>query len=155
MKKIKDMKTIIKEFVNSNHSYKALKNLIFYKDFLKLLNLKHQQLIEKIFIKNDTLTIITYTNIGYQELNHDDNKFYIKILIKNYSQKYPNSPFTNVKNIKIFSNKFTNFNTKISKNEEKISYIELSNASFKNNITNEKLHLKFEKIRQVIKNVNR
>ena len=114
---------------------------------------KHRRHIAKIFIKNDTLNIITLNHIGYQELNHDDSKNYIKILIKLYAKENPNSKFIDVKNLRIFSQRYEKTKLKLENSPKKIRpYIELSLGKFKNPFENKALYDKFEALRKVIQN---
>ncbi|HEC1545246.1 TPA: hypothetical protein R1X56_000105 [Campylobacter upsaliensis] len=152
MKKIKTATNVIVEMANQPH-YTPLKHLFYYKDFLLLMPEKHRRHIAKIFIKNDTLNIITLNHIGYQELNHDDSKNYIKILIKLYAKENPNSKFIDVKNLRIFSQRYEKTKPKLENSPKKIRpYIELSLGKFKNPFENKTLYDKFEALRKVIQN---
>ncbi|EAK0823718.1 hypothetical protein A9458_07220 [Campylobacter lari] len=116
-----------------------------------MFNHNHQQMITKLFIKNNTLIILVKHHIAYMELNHDNTKKMIKSLIKNYTLAKPMSNFAKVENIKILSDK--NF---ISKNsifaDHKKTHLELSNGNFKNHFENPILYNKFEELRKLIKN---
>jgi len=153
MKKIKNSNALINEIMSLPH-YQPLKNSIFCKDFAKLLDPKHQNLIAKIFIKNQILNIITLHTAGYQELNNDNTKNNIKFLIKIYAKKFPNSPFKEVNNVKIFSQLYTNLKQDTKKISKK-NFIELSLGSFKNHFENKKLFHKFEELRRQIQNGQR
>lgn len=148
MKKIKSVDTVINDMISLHH-YKPLKNFILYKEFLKLMNLKHQRLISKIFIHNNILNIVTFHSVGYQDLNNDDTKNNIKILIKIFTKKFLNTPFDKVDTIKIFSQRYKEKKNFIQK-ERKTSYIELSKARFKNPFKNKKLYVQFEELRAKI-----
>ncbi|OCX43505.1 hypothetical protein A7X81_00465 [Campylobacter ornithocola] len=147
--KIKTSYYIINELADFKH-YKPLKIFFHYKEFLKLFNHNHQQMITKLFIKNNTLIILVKHHIAYMELNHDNTKKMIKSLIKNYTLANPMSNFAKVENIKILSDK--NF---IMKNSiftvHKKNYLELSNGDFKNHFKNPILYNKFEELRKLIK----
>ncbi|EAM0807905.1 hypothetical protein D4A59_00990, partial [Campylobacter jejuni] len=68
-------------------------------------------------------------------------------------QKYPLSGFVDIKDIKIFSQKYTYAANK-NKNDEKLSknsYLELSKGEFKNCFKDKKLFKKFEDLRELIK----
>ncbi|EAH5041498.1 hypothetical protein FDL72_01090, partial [Campylobacter jejuni] len=106
IKMTKNASAVINELMDKPH-YKPLKTLFFCKDFLSSFPLAKQRLIAKIYVKNHILNIITLHPAAYQELNHDDSKIYIKFLIKAYGQKYPLSGFVDIKDIKIFSQKYT------------------------------------------------
>ncbi|EIB1740958.1 hypothetical protein K8H14_001472, partial [Campylobacter coli] len=124
---IKNTSAILNDLMSKSH-YRPLKTLFFCKDFLSSFPLAKQRLIAKIYVKNHILNIITLHPAAYQELNHDDSKIYIKFLIKAYGQKYPLSGFVDIKDIKIFSQKYTYAANK-NKNDEKLSknsYLELS-----------------------------
>ncbi|EGK8023075.1 hypothetical protein A0Y64_003825 [Campylobacter lari] len=150
---IKTSRDVIDIFVNSEKykHYRPLKALLQYKEFLNLFNHNHQQMITKLFIKNNTLIILVKHHIAYMELNHDNTKKTIKSLIKNYTLAKPMSNFAKVENIKILSDK--NF---ISKNsifaDHKKTHLELSNGNFKNHFENPILYNKFEELRKLIKN---
>ncbi|TKX32800.1 hypothetical protein [Campylobacter aviculae] len=150
-KMIKNVSAIVNDLMSKSH-YKPLKTLFFCKDFLNSLPPTKQRLIARIYIKNDILNIITSHPAGFQELNHDNSKIYIKILIKKYAQVYPLSGFSNIKDIKVFTQRY---NYAQNKNENFISkkpYIELSFGRFKNTFENKVLANKFEELRQIIKN---
>ncbi len=152
IKMTKNASAVINELMDKPH-YKPLKTLFFCKDFLSSFPLAKQRLIAKIYVKNHILNIITLHPAAYQELNHDDSKIYIKFLIKAYGQKYPLSGFVDIKDIKIFSQKYTYAANK-NKNDEKLSknsYLELSKGKFKNCFKDEKLFKKFEDLRELIK----
>lgn len=149
-KTIKNASAVINELMDKPH-YKPLKSLFFCKDFLNSFPPAKQRLIAKIYVKNHILNIITLHPAAYQELNHDDSKTYIKILIKAYGQKYPLSEFALIKELRIFSQRYS---FKANKNEEKPPkkpYIELSKGEFKNCFEDEILFEKFEKLRELIK----
>lgn len=152
MKKTKTTTNIIIEMTNQPH-FAPLKHLFYCKDFLLLMPPKHRRHIAKLFIKNDTLNIITLNHIGYQELNHDDSKNYIKILIKLYAKENPLSKFSKVKNLRIFSQRYENSKPKFKEEVKNIRpYIELSLGEFKNSFENQVLYEKFEALRKVIQN---
>ncbi len=147
---IKNINTVINDLVNKPH-YKPLRNLFFCKDFLNSFPPTKRRLIAKIYVKNHILNIMTLHTAGYQELNHDDSKIYIKVLIKKYAHSYPLSGFSDINGIRIFSQRYADigFNEK---NIVKKSYIELSLGLFKNTFEHTGLSQKFEELRQVIKN---
>ncbi|HHW4059598.1 TPA: hypothetical protein ACUVM2_000700 [Campylobacter coli] len=151
IKMTKNASAVINELMDKPH-YKPLKTLFFCKDFLSSFPLAKQRLIAKIYVKNHILNIITLHPAAYQELNHDDSKIYIKFLIKKYGKMYPLSGFSDIKDLKIFTQKYNN----IIKNNENFTakkpYIELSLGKFENKIENKILAKKFEEIRQMIKN---
>ncbi|MBZ7937266.1 hypothetical protein [Campylobacter molothri] len=149
-KMIKNTSAIINDLMSKSH-YKPLKTLFFCKDFLNSLPPAKQRLIARIYVKNDILNIITSHPAGFQELNHDNSKIYIKILIKKYAQVYPFSGFSNIKDIRVMMQKYT-FNVKNKENIKKSPYIELSLGCFKNTFENGILSNKFEELRQIIKN---
>lgn len=148
---VKNSSTIINELMSKSH-YKPLKTLFFCKDFLNSFPLSKQRLIAKIYIKNHILNIITLHSAAFQELNHDDSKNYIKILIKKYGQMYPLSGFLDIKDIKIFSQRYCNSWQYMENSLSKKPYIELSLGNFKNVFENDILAKKFEELRQIIKN---
>lgn len=148
---VKNSSTIINELMSKSH-YKPLKTLFFCKDFLNSFPLSKQRLIAKIYIKNHILNIITLHSAAFQELNHDDSKNYIKILIKKYGQMYPLSGFLDIKDIKIFSQRHCNSWQYMENSLSKKPYIELSLGDFKNVFENDILAKKFEELRQIIKN---
>lgn len=150
IKMIKNASAVINELMDKPH-YKPLKTLFFCKDFLNSFPSAKRCLIAKIYVKNHILNIITLHPAAYQELNHDDSKIYIKFLIKAYGQKYPLSEFTDIKDIKIFSQKYTHAVNKNDEEPPKISYLELSKGEFKNNFEDEELFRKFEDLRELIK----
>ncbi|EAI2843339.1 hypothetical protein ELL26_03515, partial [Campylobacter coli] len=101
---------------------------------------------------NHILNIVTLNSAAYQELNHDNSKIYIKVLIKKYGKMYPLSGFSDIKDLKIFTQKYNNT---IKNNENftaKKPYIELSLGKFENKFENKILAKKFEEIRQMIRN---
>lgn len=150
--KIKTTKYIINELSKLQH-YKPLEFYFQYKEFLDLLSPNHKMMIDKIFVKNHTLFIVAKHHIAYIELNHDNTKKTIKFLLKSYTNAKSLSIFQNIKEIKVFTNKYLkNNNTENLKNK---FFIELSCAKFNNNIKNPKLHEKFENIREVIKNARK
>lgn len=150
MKKLKQTPAIIAELMGTHH-YKPLKKIFFAQDFLRLMNPAHQALISKIFIKNDSLMILVKHPAAYQELNHDDTKKSIKILIKIYAKANPLSEFECVKSVKILTDR--DFMPALKSGEKKQKFfLELSKGKFKNPFSNEILFEKFEKIRQAIKN---
>ncbi|MBK1992125.1 hypothetical protein JG676_05870 [Campylobacter sp. 2018MI35] len=148
MKKIKSVNVIINDMISLHH-YKPLKNFILYKEFLKLMDLKHQHLISKIFIHNNILNIVTFHSVGYQDLNNDDTKNNIKVLIKIFTKRFLNTPFDKVNTIKIFSQRYREKQNFI-QDEKKTSYVELSKAQFKNPFKNKKLYTQFEELRAKI-----
>ncbi|MCV3419032.1 hypothetical protein L8V92_07110 [Campylobacter lari] len=148
--KIKTSNYIINELADFKH-YKPLKIFFQYKEFLNLFNYNHQQMITKLFIKNNTLIILVKHHIAYMELNHDNTKKMIKSLIKNYTLARPMSNFAKVENIKILSDQNFISKNKIF-NEHKKAHLELSNGNFKNSFENPILHNKFEELRKLIKN---
>ena len=165
MEKIKNTQQILEELIHTHNEhneqpYKKMRNF-FYQDFLTYLSPGHQKLILKIYLKNQILNIIVKHQVAYQELNHDNTKFYIKKLIKDYVNFKPNHFFSQsikenggVKEVKIFFLKTPQQNIKNDKNDEEETnyhHIELSLGEFKNNFENKELHLKFEKIRALIK----
>ncbi|WP_243832622.1 hypothetical protein [Campylobacter sp. US33a] len=109
----------------------------------------HQNLIEKIFIKNTLLTIITKNPSGYQELNHDNTKKSIKFLIKIYAKENPLSPFEQIEEIKVFSRRYLS-EPKITSPIKQNTYLELSNGLFVNHCENPILFQKFENLRKAI-----
>ncbi|TKX31797.1 hypothetical protein [Campylobacter estrildidarum] len=149
-KTIKNVSAIVNDLMSKSH-YKPLKTLFFCKDFLNSLPPAKQRLIARIYIKNDILNIITSHPAGFQELNHDNSKIYIKILIKKYAQVYPLSGFSNIKDIRVMTQKYS-FSVKNEENIKKNPYIELSLGCFKNTLENKVLAHKFEELRQIIKN---
>lgn len=149
--KVKNSSEIVNELIAKSH-YKPLKNILFCKDFARLMLPDKSRLIAKVFITNETLNIMTFHTTGYQELNHDDSKFYIKILIKKYAQAYPLSEFDCIKKLRIFSQHYGFKTLNNEKPEAKKPYIELSLGNFKNPFCNEILAQKFEELRQIIKN---
>ncbi|HEB7585246.1 TPA: hypothetical protein RZI69_000342 [Campylobacter coli] len=151
IKMTKNASAVINELMDKPH-YKPLKTLFFCKDFLSSFPLAKQRLIAKIYVKNHILNIITLHPAAYQELNHDDSKIYIKFLIKKYGKMYPLSGFSDIKDLKIFTQKYNNT---IKNNENftaKKPYIELSLGKFENKFENKILAKKFEEIRQMIRN---
>ncbi|EAJ6151321.1 TPA: hypothetical protein ACRZSW_001360 [Campylobacter lari subsp. concheus] len=151
--KIKTSHDVINALANSEKykHYRPLKVLLQYKEFLNLLNLNHQQMITKLFIKNNTLVILVKHHIAYMELNHDNTKKMIKSLIKNYTLAKPMSNFAKVENIKILNDKnFTSKNSIFI--EHKNTHLELSNGDFRNHFKNPILYNKFEELRKLIKN---
>ncbi|MBZ7938226.1 MULTISPECIES: hypothetical protein [Campylobacter] len=149
-KTIRNVSAIVNDLMSKSH-YKPLKTLFFCKDFLNSLPPAKQRLIARIYIKNDILNIITSHPAGFQELNHDNSKIYIKILIKKYAQVYPLSGFSNIKDIRVMTQKYS-FSVKNEENIKKNPYIELSLGCFKNTLENKVLANKFEELRQIIKN---
>ncbi|MBZ7963886.1 MULTISPECIES: hypothetical protein [Campylobacter] len=149
-KTIRNVSAIVNDLMSKSH-YKPLKTLFFCKDFLNSLPPAKQRLIARIYIKNDILNIITSHPAGFQELNHDNSKIYIKILIKKYAQVYPLSGFSNIKDIRVMTQKYS-FSVKKEENIKKNPYIELSLGCFKNTLENKVLANKFEELRQIIKN---
>ncbi len=162
MGKFKSIKEAFVELINERNEhneqpYKKIRNF-YYKDFLSFFPPAHQKLIAKIYLKNQILHIIVRHQVAYQELKHDNTKFYIKKLIKDYVKFKPNELFSQavlegggVKEVKVF---FKILEQNQNKTEEKVQedgFIELSLGEFKNLIKDEKLHLKFEKIREIIK----
>ncbi|QOR01671.1 hypothetical protein [Campylobacter sp. 2014D-0216] len=151
--KIKTSHYIINELADFKH-YKPLRALFQYKEFLNLLSYNHQQMISKLFIKNDTLIILVKHHIAYMELNHDNTKKMIKNLIKNYTLAKPMSNFAKVKNIKILSDK--NFTAQKNTTKQRPqNHLELSSGNFINSIQDPILHQKFEELRVLIKNVRK
>ena len=150
-KTIKNTEAVINELILENH-FKPLKNLLFCKDFLNFLPKTKSRLISAIFIKNDILNIVTKNHTFYQELNHDDSKFYIKILIKKYAKEFPLSEFSNIKDIKIYVKRYEKALFKKEDEKPIIPYLELSFGIFKNHFENKNLALKFEELRKIIKN---
>ncbi len=151
MKKLKTTNTLIAELMKE-HGFTPLKKMLFAKDFLLLMNPAHQKLISKIFIKNDILMILVKHSVAYQELNHDDIKQGIKLLIKIYANKQPLSEFDKIKELKIFTDRHFKEPVKKRAKKQKSSFLELSKGEFKNPFKDEVLFEKFEKIRQAIKN---
>ncbi|MGH2267168.1 hypothetical protein [Campylobacter taeniopygiae] len=149
-KTIRNVSAIVNDLMSKSH-YKPLKTLFFCKDFLNSLPPAKQRLIARIYIKNDILNIITSHPAGFQELNHDNSKIYIKILIKKYAQVYPLSGFSNIKDIRVMTQKYS-FSVKKEENIKNNPYIELSLGCFKNTLENKVLANKFEELRQIIKN---
>lgn len=150
MKKLKQTPTVIAELMRT-HRYQPLKKIFFVQDFLRLMNPAHQALISKIFIKNDILMILVKHSAAYQELNHDDTKKSIKILIKIYTKANPLSEFECIKSVKILTDR--DFMPALKSGEKKQKFfLELSKGEFKNPFSNEILFEKFEKIRQAIQN---
>lgn len=150
MRKMKDINTIVADMIGQNSHYRPLVNAIYCKDFLNLMSQAHQRLIAKIFVKNKILHIITHSNIGYQEINHDDNKINIKILIKLYAKENPSSVFSEIMDVKIFTKRYDDF-TPTPPPKPKKNHIELSLGKFRNPFENKKLFELFEKIRARIK----
>lgn len=151
MKKLKTTPAITAELMGS-HYYQPLQKTFFTRDFLALMNKTHQSLISKILIKNDILMILVKHSSAYQELNHDDTKKSIKVLIKNYAKINPLSEFDKIKTLQIFIDKHFVPSFKKSQKKQKNSFLELSQAKFKNSFSDPVLFDKFEKIRQAIKN---
>lgn len=151
MKKLKKPPAIIAELMGNSH-FRPLKKMFFARDFLRTMNPAHQVLISKILIKKDTLMILTKHALGYQELNHDDTKKSIKILIKIYAKAHPFSEFSQIKTLKIFTDRHFAPPAKKVKKKQKSYFLELSKGEFKNPFKSPILHEKFEKIRQAIKN---
>ncbi len=82
--------------------------------------------------KNHILNIITLHPAAYQELNHDDSKIILNSH-KSIWTKYPLSGFVDIKDIKIFSQKYT-YAVNKNKNDENLSknsYLELSKGELK------------------------
>ncbi|MCX2682524.1 hypothetical protein OQH60_01360 [Campylobacter sp. MIT 21-1685] len=146
---IKNSNSILNELMGKSH-YKPLKNIFFCKDFIRLMLPDKRRLIAKAFITNTTFNIMTFHTTGYQELNHDDSKFSIKLLLKQYAQAYPLSEFSCIKEVKIFSQRYTSLKQEVAKTEK--VFIELSLGKFKNPFRNENLAKKFEELRMLIKN---
>ncbi|TQR31925.1 hypothetical protein DMB92_05975 [Campylobacter sp. MIT 99-7217] len=145
----------IAQLMQKKH-FTPLKNQIFYKDFLHvMMSASHQRLISKIFIHNYTLMILTKSSSGAQELNHDDVKFNLKFLIKLYAQKNPLSPFSSVKEIKIFMDRNFSKTLSVKNNPQKNTFLELSNGTFKNPFENPNLAQKFEELRKAIKDAKK
>lgn len=152
-REIKTSNFIINKLIQSKH-YKPLSVLFQYKEFFNLLSVNHKQMISKIFVKNNILIILAKHHVAYMELNHDNTKKTIKKLIKHYTFAKPENIFANVETIKIFSDKnFIHQNT--SKSTYKKSFIELSNASFHNNINHPLLYKKFEELRKIIQDAKK
>lgn len=153
MKKLKPAASVIAEL--AMYHCKPLQKMFYARDFLALMNKAHQRLISKIFIKNDSLMILVKHSSAYQELNHDDTKKSIKVLIKIYAKANPLSEFDKIKTLKIFTDRHFAPSVKKSKKIKKNSFLELSQAKFKNSFTNPILFEKFEQVRQAIKNAPR
>lgn len=148
---IKNTSAILNDLMSKSH-YRPLKTLFFCKDFLNSFPPAKQRLIARIYIKNHILNIVTLNSAAYQELNHDNSKIYIKVLIKKYGKMYPLCGFSDIKDLKIFTQKYNNT---IKNNENftaKKPYIELSLGKFENKFENKILAKKFEEIRQMIRN---
>ncbi|NDJ28169.1 hypothetical protein GW575_09475 [Campylobacter sp. MIT 19-121] len=109
----------------------------------------HQNLISKIFIKKQLLIILTKSNVGYQELNHDNTKKSIKKLIKIYANTNSLSDFDQINELKILTDRNFKLPTKSAK--KKKFFLELSKGEFKNTCKNELLYQDFEDLRAVIK----
>lgn len=154
MKKLKTTPAIIAELIRAHH-YQPLKKMFFTRDFLHLMNKAHQPLISKILIKNDTLMILVKHSSAYQELNHDDTKKSIKVLIKMYAKANPLSEFDKIKTLKIFTDRYFTPPLKKVQKKQKNSFLELSCAKFRNSFSDPVLFDRFEKIRQVIQNAKR
>lgn len=150
MKKLKKMPAVIAELMNTHH-YQPLKKTLFAREFLALMNKAHQSLISKVFIKNDTLMILVKHPAAYQELNHDDTKKSIKVLIKIFAKTNPLSEFERIKTLKIFTDRHFVPPPKKRKKTQK-NFLELSKGEFKNSFTDETLFAKFEKLRETIQN---
>lgn len=161
MKKIKNASQTLKELIykyneHNEQPYKKIRNF-YYQDFLSYLNPNHQKLILKIYLKNQILNIIVKHQVAYQELNHDNTKFYIKKLIKDYVNFKPENFFSKaiiesggIKEVKIFF-KISKMKPHKEIVEKKEAQIELSLGNFKNSFENKELYLKFEKLRTQIK----
>lgn len=149
MKKLKAAPALIAELMGTYH-YQPLKKMFFTRDFLHLMNKAHQPLISKILIKNDTLMILVKHSSAYQELNHDDTKKSIKVLIKMYAKANPLSEFDKIKTLKVFTDRHFIPPLQKVKKKQKNSFLELSQAKFKNSFSDPVLFERFEKIRQAI-----
>ncbi|NLK66325.1 MAG: hypothetical protein GX282_02500 [Campylobacteraceae bacterium] len=148
---MKSTKDIINE-IQKSPLYDKIRDL---QNFLKLLSPTHQQVIAFIYIKERTLFIACKHNLGLQELKRDSNINLIKELLKTYVKLKPLSNLREVSDVKFFV--ATEFMAKRRKKEELLKkameikpYFELSKGKFKNNIKDEKIHAKFEEIRELI-----
>ncbi|TKX28080.1 hypothetical protein CQA38_09130 [Campylobacter sp. MIT 12-5580] len=148
MKKLKPASSIIASLCQERH-FAPLKRNFYCKDFLSLLSPMHQNLISKIFIKKQLLIILTKSNVGYQELNHDNTKKSIKKLIKIYANTNSLSDFDQINELKILTDRNFKLPTKSAK--KKKFFLELSKGEFKNTCKNELLYQGFEDLRAVIK----
>lgn len=151
MKKLKKTPEIVAELMKTHH-YQPLKQMFFARDFVALMSKAHQNLISKVLIKNDTLMILVKHPAAYQELNHDDTKKSIKVLIKIYAKANPLSEFERIKTLKIFTDRHFAPPVKKTQKKQKNSFLELSKGEFKNSFSDETLFAKFEKLRETIKN---
>lgn len=136
--------------LSKKHGFYPLEKLFYARDFLSFLSKSQQNLISKLFVKNESLYILTKSNAGLQELKHDDTKKNIKILIKLYAKNTPKSKFDCIKELKIFTDKYLKPPTK--KQGQKNNFIELAQGNFHNKLENELLHFQFEELRASIKN---
>lgn len=151
MRKIKDMNTIIADMIGKNAHFSPLMNAFYCKDFFSLMGPKHQRLIAKIFIKNKILYLITHHNVGYQEMNHDDTKTNIKFLIKLYAKQNPQSAFSEVEGLKIFTKRYEDDPQPLPPPRTQRQNIELALGDFKNSFEDERLFELFERVRGRIK----
>ncbi|TQR27307.1 hypothetical protein DMB91_04775 [Campylobacter sp. MIT 97-5078] len=126
-----------------------MKRNFYCKDFLSLLSPMHQNLISRIFIKKQLLVILTKSNVGYQELNHDNTKKSIKKLIKIYANANSLSDFDQINELKILTDR--NFKLPKKSVKKKKFFLELSKGEFKNTCKNKLLYQGFEDLRAVIK----
>lgn len=150
MKTLKPARFVIASLCQERH-FAPLKRNFYCKDFLSLLSPMHQNLISKIFIKKQVLIILTKSNIGYQELNHDNTKKSIKKLIKIYANANSLSGFDQINELKILTDR--NFKLPTKSLEKKNFFLELSKGEFKNACKDERLYKGFEDLRAVIKGV--
>lgn len=151
MKKLKTMPAVTAELMKTHH-YQPLKQMFFARDFVALMSKAHQKLISKVFIKNDTLMILVKHPAAYQELNHDDTKKSIKLLIKIYAKANPLSEFERIKTLKILTDRHFAPPVKKAQKKQKNSFLELSKGKFRNSFSDETLFAKFEKLRESILN---
>lgn len=143
---------IVESLINQ-HKFTPLKHYFLCQKFVKNALGFKATLIEKAFISKNTLTLITKNHIGFQELNHDDSKVFIKRSIKIFAQIH--KEFEKIDNLRIFSKRYQN-DFKNLKNEdlkeEKNSYFEPSLGKFQNHFKDKILFERFENLRKIIKN---
>jgi len=136
MKKLNEILSHLK----NNPEFKKINTSSIIEQFIDILPLKLKKGVKFAYIKNQTLFFVLTHPVYKMEFEY--NKGHIKSLLKN-------SKIVNVNDIAFFvTNKIERKSKEIIKNP---TYKERSFGIFDNNIKDEKLHEKLERIRAIIK----
>lgn len=139
MKKVNDILTHLKD----NSSFEKIDTFLEIKRFINILPLKLKSGIKFAYIKNNTLIFMLKHPQFKAEFKYSNNISDLKALLK----------MSNLRNIQNFEFYVSNSIDKVQESDEinDIKYKERSLGIFENSIKDEKLFLKFENIRKIIK----